>query len=70
MSATYPHAGGRANVFAGHGVWLLMIIRNVSKPPLLTRANPTGQSRVVARDRPEPTRRRSRIGSTRRPQPR
>jgi hypothetical protein len=33
MSATYPHAGGRANVFAGHGVWLLMIIRNVTARP-------------------------------------
>ena len=55
MSATYPQAHGRANAFAGHGAWLLMIIRNVSKPPLLTRENSPGQSRVIARDRPEPT---------------
>ena len=24
MSATYPHARGRANAFAGYRVWLLM----------------------------------------------
>jgi hypothetical protein len=48
MSATYPHARGRANVFDGHGVWLLTIIRSVSKPPLLTRANSAGQNRVIS----------------------
>ena len=47
MSATYPPARGRANAFAGRGAWLLMIIRNVSKPPLLTRENSAGQSSCV-----------------------
>jgi len=47
MSATYPHARGWTNAFAGHGAWLLMIIRNVSKPPLLTHENSAGESSCV-----------------------
>ena len=47
MSATYPHARGWTNAFAGHGAWLILIIRNVIKPPLLTRENSAGQSSCV-----------------------